>query len=51
MAELGVLPHVVETILNHRSGHKAGIAGTYNKASYAREVRTALLMWAVPPAS
>jgi hypothetical protein len=27
MAELGVLPHIVEAILNHVSGHKAGVAG------------------------
>jgi len=46
LAELGVLPHVVETILNHRSGHKAGVGGVYNRAVYEREVRAALLMWA-----
>ena len=27
---LGVLPHVVEAILNHISGHKSGVAGVYN---------------------
>jgi integrase len=46
MGDLGVLPHVVEAILNHRSGHKAGVAGVYNKATYEREMRAALLMWA-----
>jgi integrase len=46
MAELGVEPHIVETILNHRSGHKSGDAGTYNRAVYERQVRAALLMWA-----
>ena len=30
MAELGIMPHVVETILNHLGGHKAGPAGMYN---------------------
>src|SRR5262249_25564095 len=34
MAELGVEPHVIEAVLNHVSGHKAGIAGVYNKARY-----------------
>jgi integrase len=46
MAELGVQPHVVESLLNHVSGHKAGVAGTYNRAIYEREVRAALAMWA-----
>jgi integrase len=27
MADLGVQPHIIEEILNHRGGHKAGIAG------------------------
>ncbi len=42
MAELGVLPHVVEAVLNHVSGHKAGVAGVYNRATYASEKRQAL---------
>jgi integrase len=46
MMEIGVQPHVVEQILNHRSGHRAGVAGTYNRASYATEVRSALARWA-----
>ena len=45
LADLGVLPHVVEAVLNHVSGHKAGIAGVYNRASYANEKRHALDMW------
>jgi integrase len=45
MAELGVLPHVIEAVLNHASGHKAGVAGIYNRASYEREVRNALALW------
>jgi integrase len=40
-----VLPHLVEQILNHTSGHKAGVAGTYNLAVYASQVHEALLMW------
>ena len=46
MAEGGVLPHVVEAVLNHISGHKAGVAGVYNLASYAAEKRAALDLWA-----
>ena len=43
---LGVLPHVVEAILNHISGHKAGVAGVYNLARYEGEMREALTRWA-----
>jgi hypothetical protein len=32
--------------LNHASGHKAGIAGIYNRSSYEREVKSALALWA-----
>jgi integrase len=45
LADLGVLPHVIEQILNHQSGHKAGPAGIYNRSSYEREVRAALALW------
>jgi integrase len=43
---LGIQPHVIEALLNHQSGHKAGVAGTYNRATYRREVRAALALWA-----
>src|SRR5262249_4776224 len=46
MADLGVQPHIVEAVLNHVSGHKAGVAGIYNRASYDREKREALNLWA-----
>jgi integrase len=46
MAELGVQPHIVEAVLNHVSGHKAGVAGIYNRAAYDREKRDALNLWA-----
>jgi len=32
--------------LNHVSGHKAGVAGIYNRASYQREKTAALHLWA-----
>jgi integrase len=44
--ELGILPHIVEAVLNHVSGHKAGVAGTYNRAFYAKEKAIALARWA-----
>jgi integrase len=46
MANLGVLPHVIEAALNHQTGSKRGVAGVYNKSPYEREVRTALALWA-----
>jgi integrase len=46
MAELGVQPNHVEAVLNHISGHKAGVAGIYNRAKYADEMRDALQRWA-----
>jgi integrase len=46
MADLGVLPHVIEALTNHVSGHKSGVAGIYNRSSYEREVRAALALWA-----
>jgi hypothetical protein len=45
MSDLGVLPHVVEAVLNHVSGHKAGVAGTYNRSLYGPEKRAALELW------
>jgi Integrase len=46
MGDLGIQPHVIEAILNHISGHKAGVAGIYNRATYAQEKRKALEQWA-----
>jgi len=47
MAEkLGILPHIIEAVLNHVSGAKSGIAGVYNRATYADEMREALCGWA-----
>ena len=38
-------PHVVEAIVNHISGAKAGVAGVYNRATYLNEKRQALNRW------
>jgi integrase len=46
MAEIGVLPHIVEAVLNHQSGHKSGVSGIYNRAKYSDEMRSALQRWA-----
>ena len=45
MAELGVQPHIIEAALNHVSGFRGGVAGTYNVAKYAKEKRAALERW------
>src|SRR5262249_5505463 len=44
--DLQVQPHIVEAVLNHVSGHKGGVAGIYNKATYAKEKAIALARWA-----
>ncbi len=45
LGDLGTLPHVVEAVLNHVSGHRAGVAGIYNRAVYSAEKREALELW------
>jgi integrase len=42
---LGVAPHVAESILGH-VGHKSGVAGRYNLATYRSEKAAALALWA-----
>jgi len=44
--QLSIPPHVVEAVLNHVSGSKAGVAGVYNKATYLKEKREALNKYA-----
>jgi integrase len=46
MARLGVAPHVVEAVLNHKSGQVRGVAAVYNRYSYSTEKREALDLWA-----
>jgi integrase len=46
MAEIGIMPHIVEACLNHVSGAKASVAGVYNHAAYAPEKKSAFKRWA-----
>ena len=46
MARLGVPVHVIEAVLNHRSGQISGVAAVYNRHSYLPEKRRALEAWA-----
>jgi integrase len=43
--ELGIAPHVVEAALNHVSGFRHGVAGTYNLAALEGPIRHALALW------
>ena len=54
MNELGVPPHVVEKVVNHVSGHLAGVAGVYNKSNccpngrrHWNAGRTMSMVWSV----
>ncbi|MCB4805168.1 integrase [Methylobacterium brachiatum] len=46
LGEIGILPHVIEHVLNHVSGYRAGVAGIYQRHNYATEMREALIRWA-----
>ena len=46
LAMLGTAPHVIEAVLNHRSGVISGIAATYNRHDDEPEKRAALAAWA-----
>jgi integrase len=45
MADIGIPPHIIEAVINHVSGHKGGVAGIYNRSSYATEKAAALARW------
>jgi integrase len=45
MADIGVLPHVIEACLNHYGGHRKGPAGVYNRSQYESAMESALLRW------
>ena len=46
MAELGIRPDVIELVVNHISGARAGVAGIYNRSELLPERREALETWA-----
>ena len=46
MSGLRFPPHVVEAVLNHRSGTRRGIASVYNRHDHFEEKREALTAWA-----
>lgn len=47
MADLGVPPHVIAHVLNHRTVTKAKVTDRiYNRYEYDREKREALDLWA-----
>jgi integrase len=46
MVDLGEGPHIVEAVLNYVSGHRAGVAGIYNRSLYKAEKAQALSKWA-----
>jgi hypothetical protein len=46
MARMGFPIHVIEAVLNHRSGAISGVAAVYNRFNYLPEKRHALEAWA-----
>lgn len=46
MAILKVQPHIIEAVLNHKSGIVSGVASIYNRHAYLDEKREALRTWA-----
>jgi integrase len=45
MAGMGIAPHVVEAVLNHKSGTIKGVSAVYNRYSYSAEKRAAIDAW------
>lgn len=46
MAIMGTAPHVIEAVLNHKTGIVSGVAAVYNRHAYLIEKREALERWA-----
>jgi integrase len=44
LGDIGIPPHIVEAVLNHYS-NRTGVAGTYNRSFYERDVTNALARW------
>ena len=47
LAKLGTPPHVIEALLNHKSGEIRGVAAIYNRHRYLDEMRKALEQYEV----
>jgi integrase len=45
LADLDVLPHIVERLRNHVSGEVSEVAAIYNRSRYARPMREAIEKW------
>jgi integrase len=45
LGENGVEPWTIESLLNHWSGSRSGIAAIYNRAKHTLQVRAALSLW------
>lgn len=45
LQRIGVAIAITESVLNHISGHRSGIAGVYQRYDYAAEKRQALASW------
>jgi integrase len=43
LAELRIVPHVIERLLNHSSGTISGVAAIYNRFQYVDEMRAAIV--------
>ncbi|MEA5470176.1 tyrosine-type recombinase/integrase [Spirulina sp. 06S082] len=46
MAMMRIQPHIIEAVLNHKTGIVSGVAATYNRHAYLDEKREALQQWA-----
>jgi Site-specific recombinase XerD len=46
MAIMSVQPHIIEAVLNHKTGIVSGVAAVYNRYAYVDEKREALERWA-----
>lgn len=46
MAMARVQPHIIEAVLNHKTGIVSGVAAIYNRHGYLDEKREALELWA-----
>ena len=45
MGKIEIAPHVIEAVLNHKSGIVSGIAAIYNKYGYEKEKRNAFVRY------